>query len=356
MKIWQVACGELNRDYGDVFLKHDVMLIGPGDPGKFDEEKYRKGVKDKSVTPGHFTQIRSFYKNPKPGDIVLLRLGHRVINIGIIPNTQHRETGGYGWSNAFDDVLGWDLQHYRRVVWIGEKQISLIQGKNDLFSNYKQQATFTAVKEPRILRLCSKLVIDNKRKANSLPDEKEPMSLSDFGIKLFQLGLSNNAVEDVIDAIEKAQRLNSWYNSEQCGIEPSEHEIIAHTTIPLMLALGWSEQFLAVEWNKIDLAFFDRAPRNEKNCVMICEAKRPKQPIEQALEQAKGYVKNKKLINCRRIFLTTGTRLVTYKKQGASWLEDGYVNLTKLRDNYLIKEKVNAVETIVKLLPSRINH
>jgi len=42
MTVWQVACGEPQRDFMDVFFKHDVMLIGPGDPGSFEESRYNE--------------------------------------------------------------------------------------------------------------------------------------------------------------------------------------------------------------------------------------------------------------------------------------------------------------------------
>ena len=160
---------------------------------------------------------------------------------------------------------------------------------------------------------------------------------------------------DIIDAIEKARRLGSWYDERHLsGRKPSEHEIIAHTTVPLMLALGWSEQLLAVEWEHIDLAFFDRTPTDAQHCVMICEAKRPHKPLESALEQAKGYVKEKQLKHCRKILLTTGTRLLTYRRRGNEWQLDGYANLMKLRMNHVIPRGVSASATLMKLVPARV--
>ena len=80
MNIWQIACGEPQRDYRDVFLRHDVMLIGPGWPGPFDEKKYRKALKEKELSFSRFSQVRSFKEKPMPGDLVLLRIGHDVKN------------------------------------------------------------------------------------------------------------------------------------------------------------------------------------------------------------------------------------------------------------------------------------
>jgi len=53
MNYWQVAAGDGERDYSEVFLKYSVMLIGPGDPGDYFENKdyytYRYGPNDISV-------------------------------------------------------------------------------------------------------------------------------------------------------------------------------------------------------------------------------------------------------------------------------------------------------------------
>lgn len=353
MRIWQIACGEPDRDYRDVFLRHDVMLIGPGWPGPFDEKTYRKALKDEDVSRSHFSQIRSFKEKPMPGDLVLLRIGHDVIRIGAIPESGE---GSYAWSEAFDDILGWSLEHYRRVIWGTPRSAAPLMTRRPLFSNYRQQPTFTGVHEHRITRLAKHLARRvPRRKLKRLPPETKVMSLEDFGVRLFQDGLANESIERAIDAIERARRLGSWYEERHLsGREPSEHEIIAHTTVPLMLALGWSEQLLAVEWEHIDLAFFDRTPTNAQHCVMICEAKRPHKPLESALEQARDYVREKRLTHCRKILLTTGTRLLTYRRRANEWQLDGYANLMKLRMNHVIPRGVSASATLMNLVPARV--
>jgi len=251
--------------------------------------------------------------------------------------------------------LGWDLQHYRRVIWGGPRSAAILKGRRPLFSNYKQQATFTAVHEERITRLADELARKvPKRRLRKLPENDGILSLENFGVQLFRAGLSNESVERAIDAIEKARRLDSWYDDREIsGRVPSEHEIIAHMTVPLMLALGWSEQLLAVEWGHVDLAFFEKTPTEERHCIMICEAKRPRKPLESALDQAKDYVRNKGLHRCRKILLASGTRLLTYKRRGRDWTLDGYANLKKLRTNHVIPRRASAVDTLMSLVPAR---
>lgn len=350
MTVWQVACGEPQRDYRDVFFKHDVMLIGPGDPGVFEESTYTQALKNKELGKGRYSQISSFKDSPEPGDIVLMRLGHKVVGVGVIP-----ESEGYGWSSAFSDVKEWDLQHYRRVLWGDSRLIKIAQGKHNLFSNYKQQPAFTRVHEPRILNRIK--LIEGKlpsRRLKSMPEDEKALTNEEFGKELFQAGLSNESVEKAIEAIEKACRLQNWYWNDD--VDPSEHELVAHMTVPLMLALGWSEQLMAVEWKKIDLAFFDRAPRKESNCVMICEAKRPNNSLESALEQAQEYVRKRKLFRCKKLLITSGTRLLIYTRNGKDWQRHGYVNLQRLRKNYVFTSETSAAETLIGLIPSRITH
>lgn len=37
--VWQISAGPASRSYADVFLKHGVALIGPGDAGPWKAER-----------------------------------------------------------------------------------------------------------------------------------------------------------------------------------------------------------------------------------------------------------------------------------------------------------------------------
>src|SRR5206468_12458398 len=91
--VWQISAGPASRSYADVFLKHGVALIGPGDAGPWTFER------DDGEFEGGF--VRRFASEIATGDVVLLRTGIATIAaVGLVASD-------YQYVNAFDDVNGW---------------------------------------------------------------------------------------------------------------------------------------------------------------------------------------------------------------------------------------------------------
>ena len=96
--------------FADVFLRHGVGLIGPGDAGPWTADRDDEDFADNQGTAGGF--VRRFASEPQVGDIVLLRTG-----------LSHHPARSAWWPantcylNQFDNVNGWDLQHARRIRW-----------------------------------------------------------------------------------------------------------------------------------------------------------------------------------------------------------------------------------------------
>jgi len=147
IQVWQIASGDGHRKYTNLFLEHDVMFIGPGKYGQYNEEFYRPLVNRKLLSAQRLGMIRSIATKVRPGDIVLLRDAYRVASIGVVEKTE------YEHDNTFDDVFGWDLQHTRRVIWQIhlEEELANIQKEKPLFWRAKQIPTFTKVKDDAIL-------------------------------------------------------------------------------------------------------------------------------------------------------------------------------------------------------------
>ncbi|TET37769.1 MAG: hypothetical protein E3J72_05210 [Planctomycetota bacterium] len=353
-QVWQIACGETGRKYEDLFFDHNIMFLGPGRFGPFGESNYRWRAKKGQISNNRLGMIRRFAEEVQPGDIVLLRFGHNVISMGLVAEQE------YFWSEIFDDVYGWDLQHVRRIIWQSQldKNLKEIQKKGDLFKNRKQIPTFTKVADNTILEPIRHLFdqcIDKKLQDIMLRPQ-DLLSLEEFSELLFAKGLSYDAVHRVKTTIEKQQQLLKWYNKGLSPNRPSEHEIVAHIILPLMHALGWSEQLLAVEWHKIDLAVFWKTPTEKNNCKLICEAKAFGKGMQKVVEQAKNYYKKHKLDKCNKILVADGGRFYLYRKGSIKWEANpsGYMNLLKLRTDHLCPSGTSAVDTLIALTPSHV--
>lgn len=157
--VWQIAAGEAGRYYDNLFLKYDVMFMGPGNYGPFLEKRdeyFRKAEEGEGFTKHKANQIRSFCEDIKPGDIILLRKGYKVVSLGLAADCD------YSWNPSFDDIYGWDLQHCRRVIWQYhlDEELAKIQTRKDvLFAKRRQIPTFTRVKDKRILDPISDLFL-----------------------------------------------------------------------------------------------------------------------------------------------------------------------------------------------------
>ncbi len=352
-QVWQIACGEKGRRYQRLFLDHDVMFLGPGRFGPYAPPLYDENPDARAEGEGKVTYIRQFATEVRQGDLVLLRSGYNVLSIGEIESD-------YFHTTAFDDVYGWDLEHCRRVRWQRQHDEALqqIQASGDLFADRKQIPTFTRVNHPRNLDPIRHLLPQiATRPLRDLPGTPEtPLTPEQLSDALFQEGLGYDACLHVERAIRKLRGLLDWYNKERSPGRPTEHEVVAHMILPLMLALGWSEQLLAIEWKKIDLAVFTHTPTDVSTCGLVCEAKGMDSPMQEVVEQAIGYCNAHGLDHCQKILVADGGYFSLYRKIAGVWETDpsGYINLRKLRRHYLLPKGADAVKTLMALTPAHI--
>lgn len=353
-QVWQIAAGEPTRDYTDLFLKHDVMFMGPGRFGNYDVNAYELLKKKSLLSKGFAAQMRQFCTEVEAGDIILLRFGSKAKAIGIVHQS------GYFWTDTFDDVYGWDLQHAHRVMWQHHlaDELSRIQKEKDIF--YYRGGSFNKVHK-RVRERIKQLFPQFKSRAlKSLPPSlPEPLTMEQLGEGLFSRGLPNKSVESVLLAIGRQRRLAKWYEEHgEKSKRPKEHEVVAHMILPFLLALGWSEQLLAVEWHKIDLAAFSGTPTTKENCCLVCEAKPLRHGLQNTFAQATGYVEKLKLSRCKKVLLTDGIRLYLYQRLANNeWNEVpfGYLNVKLIRTNHIAPANTNAVDTIMALTPAGID-
>ena len=300
-RVWQVAGGPQDRSYEEVFLRHGVALIGPGDPGSWCE--------DRADSDYGGSYVRIFANDMADGDVVLLRTGQRgLVAIGLV-------VGEYQHLPQFDDVNGWDIQHARRVRW------------RRLPEHYNLASNAFGANPRRVSRVWQSDILDYVKRFLASP----PTSWQTASLPVLP------PVEPFLDPIPgslrglvaQAQDLEPLYwQPHRFGKRPAEDEMIVHFVVPLLIALGWPPERIAVQWNKVDICVFSHLPRAAESCFLLFEAKRLGKGVEGAVGQARGYAESLSLY-CD-VVVTDGIRYRLYERS-TDYQPAAYANLTRLK-------------------------
>ena len=319
-KIWQQAAGDTDRNYAEICLKWGVILNGPGHTGHWDvgEEKLR----DAGRSSKKLTDLRRFVEEMESGDLVVLRLGtSKILGIGKI-------VGDYEWSEAFGDIDGWNLQHVRRVRWFWKPGDAAPK-----FPTYamKQGDTTQRLTSGPVFDWVQTLEVPTDEiTLRELPiSDDSAFDIRDLSEFLFDKGVASGSIENLIKEVDELIRIAKWYNKFD---NPSEAETVAYLVVPLLRALGWTPQKMAIEWNKVDLALFSNLPRTDDNLTVVVEAKKKDSSCLTALSQAQSYAEKRP--SCHRLIVTDGIRYGVFIRQDADFRLHAYMNLTRLRDIY----------------------
>ena len=299
--VWQISGGPASRAYAEVFLRHGVALIGPGDAGPWAPER------DDGEFDGGF--VRRFASEVAAGDVFLLRTGIATIAaVGLV-------AGDYLYVNAFDDVNGWDLQHTRRVHWCR------------LPEEHGFGSGVFGANPPRCSRVWSGEVVDfAERFLNSPPTHWQTAPLPELPGEEPPLDHVPDSLQGIVALA--ADLVPLLQDGQAFGEHPTEDELVAHFVVPLLRALGWPPERIAVKWRYIDVAVFRALPRTPENCHLVIEAKRLGAGVEGALEQAKGYVEA--LGVPRDVIVADGIRYRMYAGE-RSFEPVAYANLARLK-------------------------
>lgn len=333
--IWQVAAGDTDREYSKIFLKWDVILIGSGRYGRWPNQDYNNSKNS--------NELKRFCEGVKDQDLVVLRSGtNKVLAVGEV-------VGDYEWYNEFGDVDGWNLEHTRRVRWLWTEGV--------VFPTYslKWGGTISSLDSQDIKLWLSNLTITEesyKRELIKLPFSKKDsrldlLDLNQISEHLFDKGIASNSIENLLHEMGGLIRVAKWY--DRVNIKPSEDETRAYLVIPLLRALGWTQQRMAIEWHNIDVALFSEPLRNENKLSAVVEAKRKDNSCLNAQLQAEDYAKNKK--TCKRLIVTDGLRYGVFIKASEQFKLSAYMNLTRLIDKYPIYECGGAADLLSQITP-----
>jgi len=338
-KVWQHAAGDGDRNYADICLKWDVILRGPGHVGSWPDCK--KKLRQNNLSARRLTNIQKFCVKMQCGDIIVLRLGtSKVFGVGEI-------VGNYQWSNLFGDVDGWDLQHTRRVRWLWKFQNS---PKEFQTRTMKSGDTTQILDSQIVLEWLSDLNVSNEsysRQLVELPtaDEVCNISFEDVSEFLFDKGVASASIKNLLREIGELVRIAKWYKE----FGPSESETVAYLVVPLLRALGWTPQKMAIEWNRVDVALFRNLPRQDENLAIVVEAKKKDNSCLSAVSQAESYAKTRS--ECCRLIVTDGIRFGVYTRKEDEFVLHAYMNLTNLREHYPIYACNGAKMALLAMTP-----
>jgi len=284
-----------------------------------------------------------FANEMQDGDLVVLRIGTAtVFGVGQL-------VGPYEWLDEFGDIDGWDLQHVRRVRWLWMGQSS-----PKSFDTYalKQGDTTQKLNDGPVTDWLSTLTVDDaalSRPLVELPRHEKPNSIGVTEISefLFDHGVASSSITSLLNEMGELTRIAKWY---QRASKPSEHETVAYLVVPLLRALGWTPQRMAVEWNHVDVALFEQLPRSDETLRVVVEAKKMDNSCLSAMSQAKSYSDGKAA--CHRLIVTDGLRYGVYTRIRAEPFRlYAYLNLTRLRHDYPIYECNGAEEALLAMAP-----
>lgn len=328
-RVWQVAAGDTDRNYANLCLRWGVVLNGPGEEGPWPECASR--LEENGWSARKISDLRRFADEVEDGNLVVLRLGtSQVFGVGQV-------VGSYEWCEEFCDVDGWSLGHVRRVRWLWKSQ-----GEPHEFDAYAMKLgdTTQGLTSEAVTRWLSELAVSEEESQSPVPslptgDERQnvtPEQLSDF---LFSKGVASAAVNALVDQMGELKRIAKWYQHQPPEGWPSEHETVAYLVVPLLRALGWTPQRMAVEWSRIDVALFGRLPRSDDNLRVVVEAKKMDRSCLQAVGQARAYAEGR--LQCTRLIVTDGIRYGVYQREeDAPFGLKAYMNLGRLRAAYPI--------------------
>jgi hypothetical protein len=341
LTIWQQAAGDTDRNYADICLRWGVILNGPGHEGPWpDCEKELRAV---GFSSRKMTDLRRFAMEMQEGDLVVLRIGTaNVLAVGQL-------VGPYEWRDDFGDVDGWELQHVRRVRWLWS---DIRQPK--VFDTYalKQGDTTQHLSKGAVTEWLESLPATEEVFSCPLPElpsENQPgkITLEEISDFLFDQGVASTSITKLLDEVGELTRIAKWYRRSD---PPSEHETVAYLVVPLLRALGWTPQRMAVEWNRVDVALFERLPRGDDTLQIVVEAKNMGNSCLSAKSQAMAYANGKP--GCHRLIVTDGLRYGVYTRgDGGQFHLYAYLNLARLQRHYPIMECQGAEEALLSMAP-----
>jgi hypothetical protein len=306
------------------------MLIGPGDSGDYFKNKveYRDNP-----------YVRTFAEELNPEDIVILKKGTKRI---VAAGTIDKRSDSYHHFEVFGDVDGFMLQHGRFVTWHKSRDQMVLKGS-------LPRDRLCECHDLDVKKMAEKIIAENKAEPkDTIPNPARKVDDEELIHRLIEQGLSSAQSEDVVSAFRRVRRVGKWFSEK--GESVSEHETRTFLIIPLLLALGWPEQRLKIEWKNLDIAFFASNYASKSEPELILESKKLDEPLMYAVDQAKKYAQH--FPNCTKLIVSNGIVYHLYEKNIENWPFQSYLNVLDLKERHpYLPEVQGAPSLLTNLLP-----
>lgn len=334
MTYWQVAAGARGRDYSDLFFDYGIMCVG--------------GEK----------QI-NFLKEVDVGDKVVLKRGvSEILGVGVV---QEKSQPDEEWLGDFD---GWTLSEYAKVVWHRLPK-PLPVGKKHTIKKGLAQWTIKRVYDSQIQKETDNIISSQPAISNYLPrpDLSGIRELKDKKIIKFLInnGFRPANAEVLTNTFNRIRLLAKFYYKKCDWEQVREHETRTFLVMPLLFALGYSEQQIKIELpagdrKRIDIAIFDGPyygwEDDVAKCKLIIETKGFSFGLDNVEEQAIAYAKS--FPKCEKVVVTNGFCYKVYPREKEKFCEkpSAVMNLLKPKDKHpLYMQSEGALTVFKELLP-----
>lgn len=283
----------------------------------------------------------------QPGDVVILKKSNTHI---VAAGLAVERNGVCSGERESRDLDGWDLGGYCYVNWhippapiaVGGLAIGTILGVHDI--RPRNQADN---------------IIATYDVQNIYDPEPDTQQIDDEQILNFLIGegFRPGEAEDLTGAFSRIRRLARYY-IDQPRDQPweniREHETRTFLVIPLLLALGWAEQQIKIEYpvgrKKADIVCFSRPYfQPDKQCEIVVETKDFKTGLDDALDQAIEYAE---ILGSNIVVLTNGYCYKIYGRDdpNGEFMPDAYLNIFSPTDIYPRDEQIEGALEVFRLL------
>lgn len=330
MTTWIISAGDRGRDYADYFFRFAMAFVG-GDAQ------------------------RECMKQVAAGDTILLKrgvseflaAGKVVERDGVLSGDGDKE-----WLRDFD---GWDLAGWCHVEWHQPERPEPATGlKIGTIYQTHQSEHLDAVQ-----RLLQAPVVSYVGE----PRPTKEVDLDTILAFLIRLGLRISAADDLTEAIRRIRLLADYYYLSQRWNDIREHETRTFLVVPLLLALGWAEQQLKIEFpvkgiGRVDIACFTGPflQCQDEDVAVLIETKGFASGLDFARRQAEAYAAHFK--KCRVILVTNGYCYKLYRRTNGAFsiTPQAYLNILKPKDRYpLDPDNVKGATEVLKwLMPASL--